>query len=163
MRTGMAANEQEISMSPKPEGDLLIPMPDTTTPLPLSRSRAEQIFPVLTAAQISRIAAIGRMRAIQSGEVLVEQGDGAIPIFVVVSGELEAVLPTSTTETLITVFRAGQFTGEVNTLSGRRALARLRARQPGAMIELSRENVLALVQTDAELSDSDARFYSSPC
>ena len=146
-------------MSPKPEGDLLIPMPDTTTPLPLSRSRTEQIFPVLTAAQISRIAAIGRMRAIQSGEVLVEQGDGAIPIFVVVSGELEAVLPTSTTETLITVFRAGQFTGEVNTLSGRRALARLRALQPGEMIELSRENVLALVQTDAELSEILMRAF----
>ncbi len=146
-------------MSPKPEGDLLIPMPDTTTPLPLSRSRAEQIFPVLTAAQISRIAAIGRMRAIQSGEVLVEQGDGAIPIFVVVSGELEAVLPTSTTETLITVSRAGQFTGEVNTLSGRRALARLRARQPGEVIELSRENVLALVQTDAELSEILMRAF----
>jgi len=159
MRTGMAANKQEIRMSPKPEGDLLIPMPDTTTPLPLSRSRAEQIFPVLTAAQISRIAAIGRMRAIQSGEVLVEQGDGAIPIFVVVSGELEAVLPTSTTETLITVFRAGQFTGEVNTLSGRRALARLRARQPGEVIELSRENVLALVQTDAELSEILMRAF----
>jgi thioredoxin reductase (NADPH) len=159
MRTGMAANKQEISMSPKPEGDLLIPMPDTTTPLPLSRSRAEQIFPVLTAAQISRIAAIGRMRAIQSGEVLVEQGDGAIPIFVVVSGELEAVLPTSTTETLITVSRAGQFTGEVNTLSGRRALARLRARQPGEVIELSRENVLALVQTDAELSEILMRAF----
>ncbi len=146
-------------MSPKPEGDLLIPMPDTTTPLPLSRSRAEQIFPVLTAAQISRIAAIGRMRAIQSGEVLVEQGDGAIPIFVVVSGELEAVLPTSTAETLITVSRAGQFTGEVNTLSGRRALARLRALQPGEMIELSRENVLALVQTDAELSEILMRAF----
>jgi thioredoxin reductase (NADPH) len=159
MRTGMAANEQEISMSPKPEGDLLIPMSDTTTPLPLSRSRAEQIFPVLTAAQISRIAGIGRMRAIQSGEVLVEQGDGAIPIFVVVSGELEAVLPTSTTETLITVSRAGQFTGEVNTLSGRRALARLRARQPGEVIELSRENVLALVQTDAELSEILMRAF----
>jgi len=99
------------------------------------------------------------MRAIQSGEVLVEQGDGAIPIFVVVSGELEAVLPTSTTETLITVFRAGQFTGEVNTLSGRRALARLRARQPGEVIELSRENVLALVQTDAELSEILMRAF----
>jgi thioredoxin reductase (NADPH) len=146
-------------MSPKPEGDLLIPMPGTTTPLPLSRSRAEQIFPVLTPVQIGRVAAIGRMRAIQSGEVVVEQGDGAIPIFVVVSGELEAVVPTSTTETLITVFRAGQFTGEVNTLSGRRALARLRARQPGEVIELSRENVLALVQTDAELSEILMRAF----
>jgi hypothetical protein len=74
-------------MSPKPEGDPLIPMPDTTTPLPLTRSRAEQIFPVLTPAQIGRIAAIGRMHAILSGDVLVEQGDGAIPFFVVLSGD----------------------------------------------------------------------------
>ena len=134
-------------------------MPDPTTPLPLTRSRAEQIFPVLTPAQIGRIAAIGRMHAISSGEVLVEQGDGATPFFVVVSGELEAVRPTSAAETLITVFRAGQFTGEVNTLSGRRALARLRVRQPGEVIELSRENVLALVQTDAELSEILMRAF----
>jgi thioredoxin reductase (NADPH) len=157
-------------MSPKPEGngstgpDSTITLAaqtrdDTKTPLPLTSSRAEQIFPVLTPVQISRIAAVGRMRAIRSGEVLVEQGDGTIPFFVVVSGELEAVRPTSATETLITVFRAGQFTGEVNTLSGRRALARLRARQPGEVIELGRENVLALVQTDAELSEILMRAF----
>jgi thioredoxin reductase (NADPH) len=64
----------------------------------------------------------------------------------VVSGELEAVRPTSATETLITVFWVGQFTGEINTLSGRRALARLRARQPGEVIELSRDNALSLVE-----------------
>jgi thioredoxin reductase (NADPH) len=100
------------------------------SPLPLTSSRAEQIFPTLTPAQIQRLAAHGRKRAVNSGEVLVEQGDRAIPFFVVVSGELEVVRPSCATETLITVFRPGQFTGEVNTLSGRRALARIRARQP---------------------------------
>jgi len=134
-------------------------MPDTTTPLPLTRSRADQIFPVLTSSQIGRISAIGRRRAVRSGEVLIEQGDGASPFFVVVSGELEAVRPTSAMETLITVFRAGQFTGEINTLSGRRALARLRAGQPGEVIELSRENALSLVQTDAELSEILMRAF----
>jgi thioredoxin reductase (NADPH) len=79
-------------------------MPDTTTPLPLTRSRADQIFPVLTPSQIGRIAAIGRKRAVRRGEVLIEQGDGTIPFFVVLSGELEAVRPTSATETLITGF-----------------------------------------------------------
>ena len=159
-----------MSMPRKPEGDggkgpdatiTLAPQTrdDPTTPLPLTRSRAEQIFPVLTPAQIGRIAAIGRRRAIRSGEVLVEQGDGAIPFFVVVSGELEAVRPTSTAEALITVFRAGQFTGEVNTLSGRPALARIRARQPGEVIELSRESVLSLVQTDEELSEILMRAF----
>ena len=100
-------------------------------PLPLTSSRVEQVFPTLTPAQTQRIAAHGRIRDVLGGEVLVEQGDKAILFFVVVSGELEAVRPTCSSETLIRALRPGQFTGEVNTLSGRRALARIRARQPG--------------------------------
>src|SRR6266404_3419681 len=102
-------------------------MTEPTTPLPLTASRADQIFPRLTSAQIERVATHGRTRAVRSDEVLVEQGDRAIPFFVVISGELEAVRPTSATETLISIFSAGQFTGEINTLSGRRAMARMRA------------------------------------
>jgi thioredoxin reductase (NADPH) len=134
-------------------------MAQAVTPVPLTSSRADQIFPTLTAAQISRIAAHGRMRAVHTGEILVEQGDRAIPFFVVLSGELEAVRPTCATETLITTVRAGQFTGEVNTLSGRRAMARLRAREDGEVIQVARENLLALVQTDAELSEILMRAF----
>jgi thioredoxin reductase (NADPH) len=89
----------------------------------------------------------------------VEQGDTAIPFFVVVSGELEAVRPAGAAETLITVIRPGQFTGEVTTLSGRPALARVRARTDGEAIQLPRENLLALVQTDAELSEILSRAF----
>src|SRR5467141_329687 len=134
-------------------------MAEPTTPLPLTASRADQIFPRLTSAQIERVATHGRTRAVRSGEVLVEQGDRAIPFFVVISGELEAVRPTSATETLISIFSAGQFTGEINTLSGRRAMARIRARQDGEVIHLDRESLLALVQTDAELSEILMRAF----
>src|SRR5258706_10169618 len=87
------------------------------TPLPVTSSRPEQIFPTLTPAQIRRTAAHGQRRKVRKGEILVEQGDKAIPFFVVLTGELEAVRPGSGSETLITIFRAEQFTGEVNTLS----------------------------------------------
>jgi thioredoxin reductase (NADPH) len=129
------------------------------TPLPFTISRAEQIFPILTAAQIDRIAAHGDARAVRAGEILVEQGDTAIPFFVVVSGELEAVRPSHAGETLITILRPAQFTGEINTLSGRRAMARLRARSDGEVIQLPRESLLALVQTDAELSEILMRAF----
>jgi thioredoxin reductase (NADPH) len=95
----------------------------------------------------------------RAGEILAEQGDTAIPFFLVVSGELEAVRPSGAIETLITIVRAGQFSGEVNTLSGRRTVARLRARTDGNVIQLPRERLLALVQTDGELSEVLMRAF----
>ena len=75
--------------------------------LPLSRAHVEQIFPKLTPAQISRIAAHGgQMRTMEPGDVLVEQGDSTTPFFVVVSGELEIVRPCGAVETLITEYMA---------------------------------------------------------
>jgi hypothetical protein len=68
-------------------------MSDTSRGLPLTSSRVEQIFPILTPAQLNRIAVHGHMRAIQPAEVLVEQGDSTVPFFVVVSGEIEIVRP----------------------------------------------------------------------
>jgi thioredoxin reductase (NADPH) len=128
--------------------------------LPLTRSRIEKIFPKLTPAQISRIAAHGHIRTIQRDEVLVEQGNISIPFFVVVSGEIEIVTPTTdSTETLVTVYDEGQFTGEVNNLSGRPTLCRWRVTKSGEVIELDRQHMLALVQTDAELGDIMMRAF----
>ena len=127
--------------------------------LPLTASRADQIFPTLTTEQIDRISTHGTTRAMRAGEILAEQGDTAVPFFVIVSGELEAVRPSGAIENLITIFRTGQFTGEVNSLSGRRAMARLRARTDGTVIQLPREHLLALVQTDGELSEILMRAF----
>jgi thioredoxin reductase (NADPH) len=134
-------------------------MAEPNTPLPLTASRLEEIFPTLTSAQIARVAKHGRTRAVRGGEVLVDQGDRAIPFFVVLSGELEAVRSTGTSETLITIVRAGQFTGEITILSGRSAMVRIRARQDGEIIQLARESFLTLVQTDAELSEILMRAF----
>ncbi|MGB6627682.1 MAG: FAD-dependent oxidoreductase, partial [Nitrososphaeraceae archaeon] len=95
----------------------------------------------------------------EGGEVLYEQGHRAAPFFVVISGELEVVRPSVPVETLITVYESGQFTGEVGTLSGRRSLFRVRATKPGKVIELNRQQMLALVQTDAELGEVLMRAF----
>jgi thioredoxin reductase (NADPH) len=134
-------------------------MSHTRRGLPLKSSRLERIFPTLTPAQVRRIAAQGHMRAMKRGEVLVEQGDRNVPFFVVVSGELEVVRPSGATETLITTYGPGQFSGEVNNLSGRRALFRTRATEPGELIELDRQHMLGLVQTDAELGEIMMRAF----
>src|ERR1700739_5092203 len=134
-------------------------MTEPTIHLPLTASRADPVFATLTPAELGRIASYGHARSTKSGDVLLEQGDKNIPIFVVISGELETVRPSGAHETFIARVPPGQFTGEVNTLSGRRALNRIRARVASEVIEVSRENVLALVQTDGELSEILMRAF----
>jgi thioredoxin reductase (NADPH) len=134
-------------------------MSDARRGLPLTSSRIEKIFPKLTPAQIGRIAAHGRTRSVQPGDVLIEQGDTSVPFFVVITGEVEIVRPFGTNETLITIHGDGEFTGEVNMLSGRRSLVRARASKPGKVIELDHQDLLGLVQTDAELSDILMRAF----
>ena len=134
-------------------------MSDTRRGLPITSSLVEHIFPTLTPAQIRRIAAHAHMRTMQSGDVLVEQGDREIPFFVVVSGEVEIVRPSGAVETLVTVHRPGQFSGEVSMLYGRPAIFRMRAAKPGELIELDRQHMMALVQTDAELGEIIMRAF----
>ena len=134
-------------------------MSNTRRGLPLTSSRIEKIFPKLTPAQIDRIAAHGRTRSVQPGEVLIEQGDTSVPFFVVIMGEVEIVRPFGVYETLVTVHGSGQFTGEVNMLSGRRSLVRARATKAGKVIELDHQQLLGLLQTDAELGDILMRAF----
>ena len=127
-------------------------MSDLRRGLPLTKSNREKIFPKLTPVQISRIELHGHIRSVQSGEVLIEQGDRSVPFFVVITGEVEILRPLGDRETLVTVHGPGEFTGEVNMLSGRRSLVRARVTKPGKVIELDHQQMLSLVQTDAELS-----------
>src|SRR5512138_3059227 len=95
------------------------------TALPLSLtlpSGSERMFPTLTPAQVERIAPHGRARSIRAGEVLVEPGQRIVPFFVVTAGQIEIVRPSGTAETLVVIYGPGQFTGEVNMLSGRPAM-----------------------------------------
>src|ERR671932_1852671 len=134
-------------------------MSDIHRGLPLSKSQREKIFPKLTPSQISRIAVHGRMHSVQSGEVLIEQGDTWVPFFVVVTGEIEIVRPFGAHETLVTIHSSGEFTGEVNMLSGRRSLIRARVTKPSEVIELDHQQMLTLVQTDAELGEILMRAF----
>jgi thioredoxin reductase (NADPH) len=134
-------------------------MPDTHLPLRATISAAELLFPTLTPAQMLRIAAHGRRRQTKIGDVLVNVGDTEIPFFVVVSGAIQIVRPSGTTDTPVVTHRPGGFAGESNMLTGRRALLRALVTEPGEVLELGHQQLLALVQTDAELSDIVMRAF----
>jgi thioredoxin reductase (NADPH) len=98
-------------------------------PPPLLIDRDDRVFPTLTAAHVARIAPHGRRRDIRAGDILVEAGDAVVPFFVVLSGSLEIVQIAGSTERIVVAPHQGQFTGETNMISGRRAVSRARARR----------------------------------
>ena len=124
----------------------------------VASSPHEHIFPRLTPVQIARVKARGHVRPVATGEVLLDAGAPATRMFVVTSGQLE-VVRLGHAEQLVAEFRAGQFTGEMNTLSGRPSVGQVRATESGEVVELQREDPLALVQTDAELSEIIMRAF----
>jgi len=133
----------------------------TTTPTLeiASAGRADQLFPTLTPAQIARIATHGRVRHVGAGEVLVEIGDPTARLFMITEGQIEAFRAPGTATVPDVVLGPGQFTGEVTLLAGRPGLARLRSAVAGEVIEVGRDALMALIQSDGELSDILMRAF----
>jgi thioredoxin reductase (NADPH) len=135
-------------------------MPEAPSPNPAQdASRLDHLFPTLTPAQVARVSAHGSPRPVQLGEVLFEAGNQVVPFFIVTAGRIETVRPQGASSTPITVLGPGQFTGEANMLSGRRSLVRVQALESGEVAELTRAQLLSLVQTDAELGEILMRAF----
>ena len=107
------------------------------------------MFPKLDDAQIARLAAFGQQGDVEAGDVIVEQGDSHHGIFVVLSGSIEILNVSGGDEPRMRVYGRGEFTGEVNMLSGRRSLVRIRAREASTLLEINRANLRHIMQTDA--------------
>src|SRR5437867_4517570 len=133
--------------------------PDPPIQLMSMASAAERMCPTLKPEQIARAAAHGRIRAVQAGEVLVEAGTQNTRFFIVRTGRLDIVRPPGTDEHFVASLGPGQFTGETSMLAGRRAMVQIRVREAGEVIHLEREQLLALVQTDSELSEIIMRAF----
>lgn len=131
----------------------------STWPVPSALDSNTQTFPVLTATQINRIRAISKVRKVEPGEILFEPNDSDIPFFVLLSGGMEIVQPTLTGEREIVTHVPGQFTGEINMISGQRSLVRGRVTQAGEFLEIKPEGLRSLVARDAELSEIFMRAF----
>jgi thioredoxin reductase (NADPH) len=137
------------------------PAPDATLPKlsALTAPTADELFPRLSGPQLDRLAPLGELRQMGPRDVLIEPGDQITTFFVVIDGEVEILRPTSDGEDLVVVHGPGQFVGELNSLSGRRSLVRARTRGASRLITLTREALLDLVQTDAELGEILMRAF----
>src|ERR1700674_1965565 len=136
-------------------------MSSSSTPglIPSALDARTQAFPVLTAAQIDRVLPMGKVRQVQTGEILFEPGDTNVPFFVLLSGRMEIVQPDLTGERPIATHGPGEFTGEMTMISGRRCLVRGRVTEPGDFLEMNGIGLRSLVARDAELSELFMRAF----
>jgi thioredoxin reductase (NADPH) len=121
--------------------------------------RRQQVFPKLNDAQLQRIGRYGEQRHVSAGEILYDQGTSALGIHVVLSGAIEIVRPGILGDELITVQRAGEFTGEVNVLAGRRALVRARMVEDGDVVVIGPQGFRRLIQEDSGISEVLMRAF----
>ena len=103
----------------------------SSLPVPSALDARTQAFPVLTAAQISRIRSGSKVREVKKGEILFEPGETNVPFFVLLSGSMEIVQSDLAGERLIVTHGPGNFTGEMTMISGRGILVRGRVTEPG--------------------------------
>jgi len=135
-----------------PESDLTVPFQES--------SPHDPAFPILSPGQLARLSAHGQARRVRAGEVLLEAADQATHCFIVATGSVEIFGPSrGDSSERVGVLRHGQFTGETNMLSGRPGFVQIRVGEPGEVIALGRDQLLALVQTDSDLSDVFIRAF----
>ncbi|MGH9966343.1 MAG: FAD-dependent oxidoreductase [Pyrinomonadaceae bacterium] len=126
---------------------------------PVPGTTPSEMFPVLTPAQQSRVLAHASLRKAEAGETVVEVNELATKFFIVRTGQLNLMQLSDGREEVVAICGPGMFTGEMNLLSGRPGLLRIKAAESCELIEIEREPLQALVQTDSELSDIFLRAF----
>jgi thioredoxin reductase (NADPH) len=119
----------------------------------------EVAFPVLSAEDLAALTARGHPRGVRAGEVLFAEGDRDFCFFVVVEGEIEIVEHSRGTPHQVAVHKAGEFTGDVDMLSGRSALVTAQAATDGRVVELSTGELRRAVDELPELGETIVKAF----
>ena len=125
----------------------------------ISVEPGSEAFPLLTPAQIERLRPHGKLRHVEAGEVLFEQGDSNVPVYVVLSGGLEILRPCPKGVRSLVTHVPGSITGEFAVISGQRALLRGQVIASGEFLQIASGEFRALVAKDAELGDILMKAY----
>lgn len=115
--------------------------------------------PILNADAMERVSKYGQVSAVEEGVIVVNQGELMERFLIVIDGEI-AVEQSNRggTERVIT-HAAGQFFGDVHSLSGRPSLVAGRMIVSGHVVTLNRASLQKLMQGDSELGELFMRAF----
>src|SRR4051812_36072392 len=99
-------------------------------------SELEIAFPRLSEKDVTALRALGAEHETSAGQVLFGEGDRDFCFYVVISGSVEIVERSSGTERRVVVHQPGEFTGDIDMLTGRGALVTARVLEPGRVLQI---------------------------
>jgi thioredoxin reductase (NADPH) len=114
----------------------------------------DEAFPRLSDDLIAPLDAVGERRALTAGEVLFKAGDRESAFYVVLSGQVAIVDAYGTKkERVLGIHAAQRFVGELSLVIGQPTYTTGVVREDGEAIELSREQLQAVVGANQQLGD----------
>src|SRR5690348_2235833 len=90
--------------------------------------------PLLSASELSEMAAFGTEKAVAAGEILFRAGEASYDLFVVLEGEAEVVRSDGNDEVVLVTFGPGTFVGELTLLTGQRRFLTGRVSRAGRVL-----------------------------
>jgi thioredoxin reductase (NADPH) len=122
-------------------------------------SENEVAFPTLDSKDLAALTARGHPRKVRAGEILFSEGDRNRSFFVVLEGSIEIVGHSKGVPHIVAVHHPGQFSGDVDMLSGRATLVTGRAAEDGRVLELSNAELRQAVDELPELGQILAKAF----
>lgn len=110
-------------------------------------------FPRLTADQLARVDELGERATFRDGEALFRSGDRDFPFFVVDRGRVEILDESGDEPRHVTYHGPGEFTGDVDLLTGRPALVSAFARGVVEALRVEASALRSLLNDVPTLSD----------
>ncbi|HEX7949696.1 MAG TPA: ATP-binding protein [Candidatus Limnocylindrales bacterium] len=105
------------------------------------------LFAELTEEDLSWVADGGEPVVLAGGDVLAGEGEAGDALFVVVSGELEVVKRSRTTDVPIAVLGPGEIVGEMAIFEAQPRMASVRALAPTRVVRIRRDVIVELLRT----------------
>ena len=97
------------------------------------------LFPKLSDAYLKRLADQGREVDFEDGGILFSQGDLTYPFYIVLAGEVRITKQVGNENQLLTIHKAGEFTGDIGMVAGAPATVTATAAGACKVLELSPE------------------------
>jgi thioredoxin reductase (NADPH) len=116
-------------------------------------------FPRLSPAEIQALRPFGHERDVAAGDVLFAEFDRGFCFFVVLSGAVAILDHTGKSERVVVEHQPGEFTGDVDMLTGRGALIMCRVSQPGRVLQLDSASLRHAVESLPEIGETVLKAF----